>query len=208
MAIKLVKHPLISHKMTHIRKTTTNSTEFRQYLEEITKLMAYDVLANLTLKKINIKTPIAPTTGFEVNQEINLFPVLRAGIGMVSGFQTLTPNARVGHIGIYRDHKTLKPVKYLFKAPKDTEKDSLNIILDPMIATGGSIRMALDILIDAGYKNIKLVCLVAAKPTIEKIAKEYPSVDIYVAAIDSKLNKDGYIVPGLGDAGDRIFGTK
>ncbi len=205
----LLDHPLIQHKLTHIRKKETSTKEFKEYLDEITRLMAYEVLKDVELKDINIETPISKTQGKEIAISINLFPILRAGLGMVDGFVDLMPNSRIGHIGIYREEKSLKPIKYLFKYPKDTNKDQLNILIDPISATGGSIMEALSILNENGFKkNIKVVIIVSTKKTIEKILKKYPNVEIYVASIDKELNEKGYIVPGLGDAGDRIFGTK
>lgn len=204
----ILDHPLLKHKLTHIRKKTTNTKEFREYMIEISKLTAYEVLKNIKLKEIKIETPVAKGKGFEIEEKVNLFPILRAGLGMVEGYLTLLPNARIGHIGIYRDHQTLEPVKYLFKHPKDTSKKTLNIVLDPMLATGGSAVAALSMMKEAGYTNIVLVGLVASQKAIDKITKEHPDVKLYLAANDGKLNENGYIVPGLGDAGDRLFGTK
>ncbi len=204
-----LKHPLIQHKLTHIRKKETSTKEFKEYLNEITRLMAFEVLKDVKLKDIEIETPIMKTIGKEISDSINLFPILRAGLGMVDGFVDLMPNSRIGHIGIYRNEETLKPVPYLFKYPKDTNKNQLNIVLDPMIATGGSALEALDMMKKNGFnKNIKFVAIVATKEAIEKIREKYPEIDIYVASIDNRLNDKGYIEPGLGDAGDRIFGTK
>lgn len=204
-----LKHPLIQHKLTHIRKKETSTKEFKEYLQEITRLMAYEVLKDVKLKEILIETPIMKTKGKEIADSINLFPILRAGLGMVDGFVDLMPNSRIGHIGIYRNEKTLKPVQYLFKFPKDTTKNQLNILLDPMIATGGSVIKALEMMRENGFdSNVKLVAIVATKESIEKIQAQFPNVEIYVASIDKALNKKGYIEPGLGDAGDRIFGTK
>lgn len=208
MTIKLNTHPLIQHKLTQIRKKETNMVDFRSYVKEISKLMAYEVLKNLSLQTVNITTPIAKTKAKEIKEKINLFPVLRAGLGMVEGFSELVPNSRIGHIGLYRDHKTLKPVKYLFKAPKGETKNTFNIILDPMLATGGSAIEAINTLKKAGYKNIKLVSIVSSKFGVEQVQKAHKDVEIYVATIDPILTKDSYISPGLGDAGDRLFGTK
>ncbi|NQX83122.1 MAG: uracil phosphoribosyltransferase [Mycoplasmataceae bacterium] len=206
--VTLIEHPLISHKLTHIRKKGTSSKEFKEYLNEITRLMAYEVFKDIKLEEIKIETPISSTKGFVISEKVNLYPILRAGQGMVEGFSTIIPSARVGHIGMYRDEKTLKPVEYLFKYPKDTEKDTYNIIIDPMLATGGSAIAAIEKLKENGIKNLKFVALLGSQYAIDAITSKHPDVEIFIAAIDPKLNKKGYIVPGLGDAGDRIFGTK
>lgn len=206
--VNLIKHPLITHKLTHIRKKETTSKEFKEYLDEITRLMAYEVLKDIKLEEIDIETPIAKTKGYQVAEKVNLYPILRAGQGMVEGFTTTIPSARVGHIGMYRDEETLQPVEYLFKYPKDTEKDTYNIIIDPMVATGGSAIAAIAKLKEKGIENLKFVALLGSKEAVKRINKEHPDVEIFIAAIDDVLNEQGYIVPGLGDAGDRIFGTK
>ncbi|NOQ50437.1 MAG: uracil phosphoribosyltransferase [Mycoplasmataceae bacterium] len=206
--IHLIEHPLIEHKLTHIRKKDTSSKEFKEFLDEITRLMAYEVFKNIKLRKVTIITPMAKATGYELSERVNLYPILRAGIGMVNGFTNIIPSAKVGHIGMYRDEKTLMPIQYLFKYPKDTEKDTFNIIIDPMIATGNSAIAAVEILQSKGIKNLKFVALIASKQGIENLANKFPSLEIFIAKIDPKLSKSGYIVPGLGDAGDRIFGTK
>ncbi len=206
--VHVVEHPLIQHKLTHIRRKETKSKEFKEYLNEITQLMAYVVLKDIKLEEIEIETPVAKTKGVRIAEKVNLYPILRAGQGMVDGFTTTIPSARVGHIGMYRDQETLQPVEYLFKYPKDTEKDTYNIIIDPMLATGGSAIAAIDKLKEKGIQNLKFVGLLASKVAIEKITTAHPDVEIFVAAIDEVLNEKGYIVPGLGDAGDRIFGTK
>ncbi len=206
--VHLIEHPLIQHKLTHIRKKETSSKEFKEYLNEITQLMAYEVLKDIKLIEIDIETPVAKTTGYEINEKVNLYPILRAGQGMVDGFTTTIPSARVGHIGMYRDEETLQPVEYLFKYPKDTEKDTYNIIIDPMLATGGSAIAAIDKLKEKGIENLKFVALLGSKLAIDKITSAHPDVEIFIAAIDPELNEKGYIIPGLGDAGDRIFGTK
>ncbi|BDU67840.1 MAG: uracil phosphoribosyltransferase [Candidatus Tyloplasma litorale] len=206
--VTLIKHPLIQHKLTHIRKKDTNSKEFKEFLDEITRLMAYEVLKDIKLEEIEIETPIAKTTGFRIAEKVNLYPILRAGQGMVDGFTTTIPFARIGHIGMYRDEKTLQPVEYLFKYPKDTEKDTYNIIIDPMLATGGSAIAAIEKLKSNGIENLKFVALLGSQEAIDNITKKHPDVEIFICAIDPKLDENGYIVPGLGDAGDRIFGTK
>ncbi len=206
--VTVVEHPLIQHKLTHIRKVETKSKEFKEYLNEITQLMAYEVLKDIKLEPVEITTPVAKTTGVRISEKVNLYPILRAGQGMVDGFTTTMPSARVGHIGMYRDEETLQPVEYLFKYPKDTEKDTYNIIIDPMLATGGSAIAAIDKLKEKGIENLKFVALLGSQYAIEKITEKHPDVEIFIAAIDPELNEKGYIVPGLGDAGDRIFGTK
>ncbi len=206
--VHVIKHPLIKHKLTHIRRKETPSKEFKEFLNEITQLMAYEVLKDIKLVEVEIETPVATTTGYQVDEKVNLYPILRAGQGMVDGFTTTMPSARVGHIGMYRDEETLQPVEYLFKYPKDTEKDTYNIIIDPMLATGGSAIAAISKLKEKGIQNLKFVSLLGSQVAIDKITSEHPDVDIFIAAIDPELNEKGYIVPGLGDAGDRIFGTK
>lgn len=201
-------HPLIQHKLTLMRKTTTGSKDFRQLLTEISMLMGYEVTRNLPLEDTEIETPIVKTKSKVISgKKLGIVPILRAGLGMVEGFVTLVPSARVGHVGLYRDPETLKPVEYYCKLPQDIEEREM-IVVDPMLATGGSAIAAIDVLKERGAKNIKLVNLVAAPEGIAEVQKYHPDVDIYVAAIDEKLNDHGYIVPGLGDAGDRIFGTK
>ncbi|XP_076037870.1 uracil phosphoribosyltransferase-like [Oratosquilla oratoria] len=170
--------------------------------------MAYEVLKDIKLEEVEIETPIAKTIGHKISEKVNLYPILRAGQGMVEGFTTTIPSARVGHIGMYRDEKTLQPVEYLFKYPKDTEKDTYNIIIDPMLATGGSAIAAIDKLKEKGIENLKFVALLGSQAAIDAITSKHPDVEIFISAIDPELNEKGYIVPGLGDAGDRIFGTK
>ena len=206
--VTIINHPLIAHKLTHIRKKETSSKEFKEYLDEITRLMAYEVLKDIKLEEIKIETPLSKTTGFRICEKVNLYPILRAGQGMVEGFTTTIPSARVGHIGMYRNEKTLKPVEYLFKYPKDTEKDTYNIIIDPMLATGGSAIAAINTLKKKGIENLKFVALLGSQQAIDNITKTHPDVEIFIAAVDPILNEKGYIIPGLGDAGDRIFGTK
>lgn len=207
--VTVIKHPLVQHKLTHIRKETTPSKEFREFLNEITTLMAYEVLKDVELKEITIDTPVIKgAKGVEIADKVNLYPILRAGQGMVDGFLSVIPSARVGHIGMYRDEETLQPVEYLMKYPKDTEKDTYNIILDPMLATGGSAILAIEKLKAVGIENLKLVVLVASQKAIDVITEKHPDVEIFTTSIDPVLNDKGYIEPGLGDAGDRIFGTK
>ena len=202
-----IKHPLVEHKLTHLRNKDTKSKEFKEYLEEITSLMAYEVLKDVKLKLVPVTTPVAKTKGGQIQQKVTIYPILRAGLGMSEGFTKMLPSIKVGHIGMYRDPKTLKPVEYLFKFPAGA-KDGINIIIDPMVATGGSAELAIDKLVKTGMKNIQFVALVTSKKAITMLSKKYPNVKFFVAAIDPVLNKHGYIEPGLGDAGDRIFGTK
>ena len=201
-------HPLIKHKLTFIRDKNTGSKEFRELVTEISTLMGYEVTRDLTLEDIEIETPICKTTTQVISgKKVGLVPILRAGLGMVDGMLNLIPAAKVGHIGLYRDPETLKPVEYYCKLPQDVSERDL-ILLDPMLATGGSAAAAIKFLKDRGAKSIKLVNLIAAPEGIEAVQAAHPDVDIYVAAIDEKLNDHMYIVPGLGDAGDRLFGTK
>lgn len=199
---------MIQHKLTIMRDKNTGSKDFRQLLEEISLLMGYEVTRDLPLEDIQIETPICKMTAKEVSgRKLAIVPILRAGLGMVDGLRTLVPVAKVGHIGLYRNEETHKPVVYYCKLPADIE-NRLVIVTDPMLATGGSACDAIAMLKERGCNNIRLMCLVAAPVGIEKVQTEHPDVDIYVAAIDKCLNENAYIVPGLGDAGDRIFGTK
>ncbi|MDU1955012.1 MAG: uracil phosphoribosyltransferase [Peptoniphilus lacydonensis] len=208
MAHTIIKHPLIDHKMTIIRKKETSSMEFRQVVNEISTLMGYEVTRDLETEDIEIETPIAKATGKMISgKKIGIVPILRAGLGMVEGLLTIVPAARVGHIGMYRDPETLKPVTYYSKLPKDISS-RLMIIVDPMLATGGSLIEAIDELKRNGATNIKAINLLAAPEGLKAVEEAHPDVHIYIAALDEKLNEDGYIVPGLGDAGDRLFGTK
>jgi len=199
---------MIQHKLTIMRDKNTGSKDFRQLLEEISLLMGYEITRDLPLENVEIETPICKMTAKEVSgRKLAIVPILRAGLGMVDGLRTLVPVAKVGHIGLYRNEETHKPVVYYCKLPADIE-NRLVIVTDPMLATGGSACDAIAMLKERGCNNIRLMCLVAAPVGIEKVQAEYPDVDIYVAAIDKCLNENAYIVPGLGDAGDRIFGTK
>lgn len=208
MGYTIIKHPLIDHKMTILRKKETSSMEFRQLVNEIATLMGYEVTRDLETEDIEIETPIAKTVGKRISgKKIGIVPILRAGLGMVEGLLTIIPAARVGHIGMYRDPETLKPVTYYSKLPKDVASRQM-IIVDPMLATGGSLIEAIDELKRNGAKNIKSINLLAAPEGLKAVEKAHPDVEIYIAALDEKLNEDGYIVPGLGDAGDRLFGTK
>ena len=199
---------MIQHKLTIMRDKETGSKDFRQLLEEISLLMGYEVTRDLPLEDKEIETPICKMTAKKVRgRKLAIVPILRAGMGMVEGLHTLVPVAKVGHIGLYRNEKTHEPVVYYCKLPEDIQ-ERLVIVTDPMLATGGSACDALQMLKDRGCANIRLMCLVAAPEGVARVQKEHPDVDIYVAAIDERLNADAYIVPGLGDAGDRIFGTK
>ena len=205
--LKVLNHPLITHKLTQMRKKETCTKDFRQNLDEIAELMAYEVCRDLPVEPIEIETPMAKCTGYQLSKEVVIVPILRAGIGLLDGIRRLVPTAKVGFIGLYRDEETLEPHEYFAKFPKDLDQ-AVVMIVDPMLATGGSALAAIQMIKKRGAKNIKLVCLVGAPEGAEAVQKAYPDVDIYLAAMDEKLNDIGYIVPGLGDAGDRIFGTK
>jgi uracil phosphoribosyltransferase len=205
--LKVLNHPLITHKLTQMRKITTGTKDFREQLDEIAGLMAYEISRDLPLHEIDIVTPVSPTKAQELAKDVVLVPILRAGLGMVDGIRGLIPTAKVGHIGLYRDEKTLEPHEYFAKFPSNMP-DAVVMVLDPMLATGGSASAAITMLKRRHATTIKLVCLVGAPEGVARITKDHPDVDIYLAALDEKLNDHGYIVPGLGDAGDRIFGTK
>ena len=205
--LHVLDHPMIRHKLTTMRKIETGTKDFRQNLDEIASFMAYEITKDFPTRPVNIETPMGKCVGQELDTEVVLVPILRAGLGMVNGIQNLIPTAKVGHIGLYRNEETLEPVLYYAKFPKNME-ESVVLILDPMLATGGSAKAAIDIVKQHGAKEIKLVNLVGVQEGIDVIEKAHPDVDIYLAAKDEKLNEIGYIVPGLGDAGDRIFGTK
>ncbi|ANQ54300.1 Uracil phosphoribosyltransferase [Thermosipho affectus] len=208
MKINVVEHPLIKHKLTLMRRKDTGPKEFRELLKEITLLIAYEATRHIEIFETEIETPLEKTKGYFINdKDVVIIPILRAGLGMSDGILQLLPNASVGHIGIYRDPKTLEAVEYYAKFPKITE-NSIVFVLDPMLATGVSSVKALDILKKNGAKNIILVTLIASPEGTEKINKEHPDVIIYTASLDQKLNSKGYILPGLGDAGDRLFRTK
>ena len=206
--VHLVNHPMVQHKLSIMRQKETGSKDFRQLLKEISLLMGYEITRDLPLTEIEIETPISQMKACRVlGRKLAIVPILRAGLGMVDGLLDLVPVAKVGHIGLYRDEETHKPVVYYCKLPEDIQ-ERLVIVTDPMLATGGSSCDALDMLKERGCTNIKLMCLVAAPEGIAKVQEAHPDVDIFVAAIDERLNENAYIVPGLGDAGDRIFGTK
>jgi len=204
----VMDHPLIQHKLTLIRDKNTGTKEFKELVKEVSMLMAYEVTRELPLEDIEIETPVCKTVQKVLSgRKLGIVPILRAGLGMVDGFLNLLPAAKVGHVGLYRDPDTLQPVEYYCKLPTDIEEREL-IIVDPMLATGGSAKAAIRFIKNRGAKSIKLACLIAAPEGIEAVHSEHPDVDIYVAAVDEGLNDHAYIVPGLGDAGDRLFGTK
>ena len=208
MQVKVIDHALIQHKLTLIRDIRTGTKDFRELLEEIAMLMAYELTRDLPLEEIEVETPVAKCRARVLaGKKISVVPILRAGLGMVSGVLRLIPAAKVGHIGVYRDPQTLKPVEYYCKLPPDVSEREV-IVIDPMLATGGSSVAAIDMLKRGGAKQIKLMCLVAAPEGVKIVNDAHPDVEIYTAAVDECLNDHGYIVPGLGDAGDRIFGTK
>ena len=208
MQVKIIDHPLIQHKLTLIRDIRTGPKEFRELLDEVAMLMAYEITRNLQLEEVQVETPVAPCTcKVLAGKKIGVVPILRAGLGMVNGFLRLIPAAKVGHVGLYRDPETLQPVEYYCKLPTDVAERDF-VIIDPMLATGGSSAAAITLLKDKGARNVKLMCLVAAPEGIQMVNEQHPDVEIYTAAVDECLNDHGYIVPGLGDAGDRIFGTK
>lgn len=205
--VNVIKHPLITHKLTQMRKAETGTKDFRQNLDEIAGLMAYEITRDLPLKPVRVTTPVAPCDTYELAKPIILVPILRAGLGMVNGICTLIPTAKVAHIGLYRDEQTLQPHTYFEKYPKNI-KDATVIIVDPMLATGGSAIAAIDMVKKQGAQDIRLANLVAAPEGVQAVEEAHPDVDIYLAAQDDHLDAHGYIVPGLGDCGDRIFGTK
>lgn len=207
MAIFELKHPLIQHKLSNLRDKDTNTKIFKESLNEITSLMVFEATKDLTLKEIETITPIQKTITKVLDKPVTLVPILRAGLGMLEPIRDLIPTARVGHVGVYRDEETFNPVYYYAKMPSNVVESKV-IVLDPMLATGGSIIYTIDYLKQLGVNNITVMCIIAAPEGIEKVLEKHPEVDIYVASIDEGLNENKYIYPGLGDAGDRIFGTK
>lgn len=206
--VQVMDHPLIQHKITYIRREEVGSKDFRTVVGEIAALMCYEATRDLKLKDVTIKTPICEMVGKELSgKKLAVVPILRAGIGMVDGILDMIPAAKVGHIGLYRDPDTFEPVEYFCKLPADCDEREV-FVVDPMLATGGSSVAAIQMLKDKGVKHIRFMCIIAAPEGVERMTKEHPDVDLYIGALDDHLNEHKYIVPGLGDAGDRIFGTK
>ena len=205
--LHLLDHPLIKHKLTIMRRKETGTKDFRQNLDEIGGLMVYEIMKDAALKEVPIETPMGKAVGYELSKPVVLVPILRAGLDMVDGIQAIIPTAKVGHVGLYRDEETLEPHSYYAKFPPNIASAKV-FVVDPMLATGGSSTAAINFVKEAGATDITLVCLVGVQEGIDAVEKAHPDVDIYLAARDEKLNEIGYIVPGLGDAGDRIFGTK
>lgn len=208
LKVHVIDHPLIQHKLTIMRKKETGTKDFRELLEEISMLMTYEITRDFPLKDVEIETPVGKCIGKQLAdaRKVCVVPILRAGLGMQSGVVNMIPAAKIGHIGLYRDPETLRPVEYYCKMPPDIAERTM-LVVDPMLATGGSSSAALTMLKEKGAKKLMLICLVAAPEGIQVINEDHPDVPVYVAAIDERLNDHGYIVPGLGDAGDRIFGT-
>ncbi|MDQ0189429.1 uracil phosphoribosyltransferase [Alicyclobacillus cycloheptanicus] len=206
--VHVLEHPLIQHKLTIMRSKDTPTKEFRELVQEVAMLMAYEITRDLPLAPIAIETPVAPTVAKVIHgKTLAIVPVLRAGLGMADGILQLIPNAKVGHVGLYRDPETLEPVEYYCKLPQQMDLREV-IVVDPMLATGGSASAAIEAVKRRGSTSVKLMCLVSAPDGIARVQRDHPDVDIYVASIDERLNDHGYIVPGLGDAGDRLYGTK
>lgn len=203
-----MNHPLIQHKLTLIRDKNTGAKEFRELVKEVSTLLAYEVTRDFPLEEVEVETPVCKTKSKVIRgKKVGIVPILRAGLGMVDGFLDLIPAAKVGHVGLYRDPETLEPVEYYCKMPTDIAEREL-IVVDPMLATGGSSKAAIRFIKDRGAVNIKLVCLIGCPEGVKAVHEEHPDVDIYIASVDEKLNDHAYIVPGLGDAGDRLYGTK
>lgn len=206
--VVVMDHPLIQHKIGYIRRKDTGTKDFRQAIGEIANLICYEATRDLKLSDVEVETPICKTTVKQLaGKKLAIVPILRAGLGMVDGMMQLIPAAKIGHIGLYRDEETLEPVEYYCKLPEDCAQREI-FVVDPMLATGGSSSAAIRMLKERGCKNIHFMCIIAAPEGVERMQKDHPDVDIYIGALDEKLNEDGYIIPGLGDAGDRIFGTK
>ena len=207
MSITVLNHSLIKHKLTNIRKTQTNTKDFYQNVNEIAGLMAYEITRDFPLKPVEIETPICKSVQYELANDVVIVPILRAGLGMVDGIRSMIPTAKVGFIGLYRDEETLEPHEYYAKFPESI-KDSIVLLVDPMLATGGSASAAITMLKKRGCKDIRYVGLVGAPEGVKTLQNDHPEVPIYLASLDEKLNENGYIVPGLGDCGDRLFGTR
>jgi uracil phosphoribosyltransferase len=206
--LHVLDHPLLQHKLSIIRDKNTSVKEFRELISEIATLMCYEATRDMQVEVVEVETPVSMAKVKKIaGKKMAVVPILRAGLGMVDGILSLVPSAKVGHIGLYRDPETLEPVEYYCKLPKDIDNREV-LIVDPMLATGGSATAAIQFIKNYGCRNIKLMCIISAPEGIDRVRKDHPDVDIYVAAVDEKLNDHGYIVPGLGDAGDRIFGTK
>lgn len=204
--LHVMDHPLIQHKISMLRDKNTSVKDFRELAYEIALLMGYEATRDLPLVDYPVETPICKTTGKVIDKQVAIVPILRAGLGMVDAIMSILPAAKIGHIGLYRDHETHEPVEYYCKLPKDVDARQV-IVTDPMLATGGSAAAAIDFIKQRGAKRIKLMCIIAAPEGVQAVAKAHPDVEIYVGALDEKLNENKYIVPGLGDAGDRLFGT-
>ncbi len=203
----IIEHPLLQAKLTVLRDKKTDRQKFRRTLSEIAMLMTYDLTRHIPVKEIDVETPLEKTQGVELHKDVTLVPILRAGLGMIDGILELLPNARVGHIGVYRDKTTLLPVEYYLKLP-DNVNETFVILVDPMLATGGSALAAIEILKKRGIKELNFLCLVAAPEGVKAVHERFPDVKIFTAALDRQLNDHGYILPGLGDAGDRLYGTE
>lgn len=206
--VNVLDHPVIKHKISILRDVSTGSTEFRSIIKELSIMLAYEATKDLELEEYELETPVAKTTGYRISgKKLGIVPILRAGLGMVDGVLEVLPAAKIGHIGMYRDEETLKPVEYYSKLPKDVENRDI-LVVDPMLATGGSACDAIGRLKEKGCNNIKLLSIIAAPEGVNKLQEEHPDVEIFIAQLDDGLNENSYIVPGLGDAGDRLFGTK
>ncbi len=204
--LNIVRHPLIQNKLTYLRDKNTDNQDFRLILEELTTLMVYEITRNYPLEETKVETPLEKTTSETLATNVALVPILRAGVGMLEGVLNLIPKARVGHIGLYRDHQTLEPVEYYKKLPQPLSEFQI-IVVDPMLATGGTAKAGVELVKEEGGENVQFLCLVAAPEGVENFSKKHPNVPIYTAAVDDHLDEEGYIHPGLGDAGDRLFGT-
>jgi len=204
--LNIVRHPLIQNKLTYLRDRNTDNQDFRLILEELTTLMVYEITRNYPLEETKVETPLEKTTSETLATNVALVPILRAGVGMLEGVLNLIPKARVGHIGLYRDHQTLEPVEYYKKLPQPLSEFQI-IVVDPMLATGGTAKAGVELVKEEGGENVQFLCLVAAPEGVENFSKKHPNVPIYTAAVDDHLDEEGYIHPGLGDAGDRLFGT-